>query len=291
MQFLQLVISGIAQGCIYGLIALGFVLIYKATETVSFAQGDLMMLGAFAGLAGMTMLGFPFWLAVISAIGAMALLGLVTERLVIRPILGQPAFSIVMLTIGLGYVGRGLITMIPGIGTETHTLPVPYKDQSWTLGGLVVSMEQTAVIVVTAVLCAALYALFKYSKLGLAMQASSQNQLAAYYMGSPVKRLNGLVWALAAAVAAIAGLLLAPITFVHANMGFIGLKAFPAAVVGGFGSLPGAIVGGLVIGIVESLSGFYLPEGFKDIAAYIVVLIMLMVKPNGLFGEKLRKKV
>ena len=291
MQFLQLVISGIAQGCIYGLIALGFVLIYKATETVSFAQGDLMMLGAFAGLAGMTMLGFPFWLAVISAIGAMALLGLVTERLVIRPILGQPAFSIGMLTIGLGYVGRGLITMIPGIGTETHTLPVPYKDQSWTLGGLVVSMEQTAVIVVTAVLCAALYALFKYSKLGLAMQASSQNQLAAYYMGIPVKRLNGLVWALAAAVAAIAGLLLAPITFVHANMGFIGLKAFPAAVVGGFGSLPGAIVGGLVIGIVESLSGFYLPEGFKDIAAYIVVLIMLMVKPNGLFGEKLRKKV
>ncbi|MBP9523638.1 MAG: branched-chain amino acid ABC transporter permease [Ottowia sp.] len=291
MQFLQLVISGIAQGCIYGLIALGFVLIYKATETVSFAQGDLMMLGAFAGLAGMTMLGFPFWLAVISAIGAMALLGLVTERLVIRPILGQPAFSIVMLTIGLGYVGRGLITMIPGIGTETHTLPVPYKDQAWTLGGLVVSMEQTAVIVVTAVLCAALYALFKYSKLGLAMQASSQNQLAAYYMGIPVKRLNGLVWALAAAVAAIAGLLLAPITFVHANMGFIGLKAFPAAVVGGFGSLPGAIVGGLVIGIVESLSGFYLPEGFKDIAAYIVVLIMLMVKPNGLFGEKLRKKV
>lgn len=291
MQFLQLVISGVAQGCIYGLIALGFVLIYKATETVSFAQGDLMMLGAFAGLAGMTMLGFPFWLAVISAIGAMALLGLVTERLVIRPILGQPAFSIVMLTIGLGYVGRGLITMIPGIGTETHTLPVPYKDQSWTLGGLIVSMEQTAVIVVTAVLCAALYALFKYSKLGLAMQASSQNQLAAYYMGIPVKRLNGLVWALAAAVAAIAGLLLAPITFVHANMGFIGLKAFPAAVVGGFGSLPGAIVGGLVIGIVESLAGFYLPEGFKDIAAYIVVLIMLMVKPNGLFGEKLRKKV
>lgn len=291
MQFLQLVISGIAQGCIYGLIALGFVLIYKATETVSFAQGDLMMLGAFAGLAGMTMLGFPFWLAVISAIGAMALLGLVTERLVIRPILGQPAFSIVMLTIGLGYVGRGLITIIPGIGTETHTLPVPYKDQAWTLGGLIVSMEQTAVIVVTAVLCAALYALFKYSKLGLAMQASSQNQLAAYYMGIPVKRLNGLVWALAAAVAAIAGLLLAPITFVHANMGFIGLKAFPAAVVGGFGSLPGAIVGGLVIGIVESLAGFYLPEGFKDIAAYIVVLIMLMVKPNGLFGEKLRKKV
>jgi branched-chain amino acid transport system permease protein len=170
-------------------------------------------------------------------------------------------------------------------------LAVPYKDQLWQAGGLIIPMEQLVVMVLTALLCAALFALFRYTKLGIAMQASSQNQLAAYYMGIPVKRLNGLVWALAAVVAAIAGLLLAPITFVHANMGFIGLKAFPAAVVGGFTSLPGAIVGGIIIGVVESLSGFYLPEGFKDIAAYVVVLIMLMVKPNGLFGERLRKKV
>jgi branched-chain amino acid transport system permease protein len=291
VQFVQLVISGISQGCIYGLIALGFVLIYKATETVSFAQGELMMLGAFGGLASMTFLGFPSWLAVLCSIGAMALFGMLVERIVIRPILGQPAFSIVMLTIGIGYVARGLITMIPGIGTETHTLPVPYKDQVWNAGGLVLNAEQMVVIGATSVLCLLLFAVFKYSKMGIAMQASSQNQLAAYYMGIPVKRLNGMVWALAAAVAAVAGLLLSPITFVHANMGFIGLKAFPAAVVGGFGSLPGAIVGGLIIGIVESLSGFYLPDGFKDTAAYIVVLVMLMVKPNGLFGEKLRKKV
>jgi branched-chain amino acid transport system permease protein len=296
--FLQLVISGIAQGCIYGLIALGFVLIYKATETVSFAQGELMMLGAFGGLVGMTLLGFPYWLAVVCAIAAMALFGLLLERVVIRPILGQPAFSVVMLTIGIGYVARGAITMLPGIGTDTQALPVPYKDEIWKIGGnefgvgaLVLNVEHMAVIGATAVLCALLYALFRYSKLGVAMQAASQNQLAAYYMGIPVQRLNGLAWGLAAAVSAIAGLLLAPITFVHANMGFIGLKAFPAAVVGGFGSLPGAIVGGLVIGIVESLSGFYLPDGFKDTAAYIVVLVMLMVKPNGLFGEKLRKKV
>ena len=291
LQVLQIIISGVAQGCIYGLIALGFVLIYKATETVSFAQGELMMLGAFGGLACMTVLGFPFWLAVPSAVVAMAIIGVLIERVVIRPILGQPAFSIVMLTIGIGYVARGVITMIPNIGTDTHTLPVPYKDQIWKLGGLVLNVEQMAVIAVTAVLSGLLYVLFKYSKLGVAMQASSQNQLAAYYMGIPVKRLNGLVWGLASAVAAIAGLLLAPITFVHANMGFIGLKAFPAAVVGGFGSLPGAIVGGVIIGVVESLSGFFMPEGFKDIAAYVVVLIMLMVKPNGLFGEKLRKKV
>jgi branched-chain amino acid transport system permease protein len=291
VQFIQLVISGIAQGCIYGLIALGFVLIYKATETVSFAQGELMMLGAFFGLAAMSLLGFPFWLAVVAAILAMGAFGLLLETVVIRPILGQPAFSIVMLTIGIGYVARGLITMIPNIGTETHTLAVPYKDEIWNAGGLVLNVEQMAVIAATAVLCAVLYTVFKYSKIGIAMQASSQNQLAAYYMGIPVKRLNSLVWGLSAAVAAIAGLLLAPITFVHANMGFIGLKAFPAAVVGGFGSLPGAIVGGLIIGVVESLSGFYLPAGFKDTAAYIVVLVMLMVKPNGLFGEKLRKKV
>ena len=291
MQFLQLVISGIAQGCIYGLIALGFVLIYKATETVSFAQGELMMLGAFCGLAAMTMLGLPYWLSVLGSIAGMALFGVLLERLILRPILGQPAFSIVMLTIGIGYVIRGLITMIPNIGTETHTLPVPYKDQIWNLAGLVLNVEQMVVIAVTALLCALLYLLFRYSKLGIAMQAASQNQLAAYYMGIPVKQLNGIAWGLASAVAAIAGLLLAPITFVHANMGFIGLKAFPAAVVGGFGSLPGAIVGGLLIGIVESLSGFYLPDGFKDTAAYILVLVMLVVKPNGLFGEKLRKKV
>ena len=291
MQLLQLLIGGVAQGCIYGLIALGFVLIYKATETVSFAQGDLMMVGAFGGLLTMTLLGFPFWVSVLAAVIGMGLFGVLLERMVIRPILGQPAFSIVMLTIGVGYVLRGVITMIPNIGTDTHSLAVPYAGEVLNMGGLVLAAEQLVIIGVTAVLCGGLFAMFKYSKLGIAMQASSQNQLAAYYMGIPVKRLNGLVWGLAAGVAAIAGLLLAPITFVHANMGFIGLKAFPAAVVGGFGSLPGAIVGGLIIGTVEALAGFYLPEGFKDIAPYIVVLIMLVLKPNGLFGEKLRKKV
>ena len=291
IQFFQMTLSGISQGCIYGLIALGFVLIYKATETVSFAQGDLMMMGAFGGLAAMTWLGFPYWLSILSTVAAMALFGMLLERIVIRPILGQPAFSVVMLTIGIGYVVRGLITMLPNIGTETHVLPVPYKDEIWKVAGLVINVEQVAVIGATAILCVLLFALFRYSKLGIAMQAASQNQLAAYYMGIPVRQLNGIAWGLAAGVAAIAGLLLAPITFVHANMGLIGLKAFPAAVVGGFGSLPGAIVGGLAIGIIESLSGFYLPDGFKDIAAYVVVLLMLVVKPNGLFGEQLRKKV
>ncbi|MBU3650203.1 MAG: branched-chain amino acid ABC transporter permease [Limnohabitans sp.] len=291
MQELQVLLSGVAQGCIYGLIALGFVLIYKATETVSFAQGELMMLGAFCGLGCVTYLGWPFAMGVIAAMAAMALVGWLIERAVISPVLGQPAFAIVMLTIGIGYVARGAITMIPDVGTDTHTMAVPYKDVNLQWGALVLSASQAVVIAATALLCALLYLLFKHTRVGVAMQAASQNQLAAYYMGIPVKRLNSLVWALAAVVATLAGLLLAPITFVHANMGFIGLKAFPAAVVGGFGSLPGAIVGGLIIGAVEAFAGFYLPEGFKDIAAYVVVLLMLVIKPNGLFGENLRKKV
>jgi branched-chain amino acid transport system permease protein len=225
------------------------------------------------------------------AIGAMAALGVLLERVAIRPILGQPQFTIVMLTIGLGYMARGLMSMAPSYGTETHTLPAPYKGQVWNFGALVLSVEQVVVIVITVVLCTLLFLMFRFSRVGIAMQAASQNQLAAYYMGIPVQRLNGLVWGLSAAVATIAGLLLAPFTFVHVNMGLIGLKAFPAAVVGGFGSLPGAIVGGLIIGVIEAMAGLYLPEGFKDIAAYVVVLVMLVLKPNGLFGGSARKKV
>ena len=291
MQALQVLISGISQGCIYGLIALGFVLIYKATETVNFAQGELMMLGAFLGLTDTAGMGLSYWAAVPCALAGMALVGLLIERATLRPILGQPAFSVVMVTIGLGYVARGAVTMVPFWGTETHMLPAPFRGEIIRAGELVIGMEHVVIIAATMLLCAVLFLFFRFSRIGIAMQAASQNQLAAYYMGIPVRRLNGFIWAISAAVAALAGVLLAPITFVHVNMGFIGLKAFPAAVVGGFGSLPGAIVGGLVIGVVESLAGVYLPEGFKDVAAYVVVLAMLMVKPTGLFGESGRKKV
>jgi branched-chain amino acid transport system permease protein len=297
LQFLQLVASGIAQGCIYGLIALGFVLIYKATEAVSFAQGDLMMLGGFIGLASTVVMGLPFWLGFLLTLFAMMLVGMLLERTMLRPLLGQPAFTVVMVTIGIGYLARGLVTMIPFWGTETHVLPVPYRDRIVRLGGegdaggLVLPVEHLVIIAVTLVLIVLLYLLFQYTKIGIAMRATSQNQLAAFYMGIPVRRINMLVWGISAAVSACAGLLLAPITFVHANMGFVGLKAFPAAVVGGFGSIPGALVGGLIIGVVETLAGFYLPEGFKDVAAYVVVLLMLAIKPTGLFGENLNKRV
>lgn len=288
---LQVVLSGIASGCIYGLLALGFVLIYKATETVSFAQGDLMMVGAFVALLLINAWTLPLWLALLLTIASMGVVGWLLDRLVIRPVLGQPAFSIVMLTLGIGYLVRGLITMLPGVGTDTSALQLPYVGQTIALGSAVLAVEQLVVIGVTLLLSGLLYALFRFTRVGVAMQAASQNQLAAYYMGIPVRRLNGYVWALAAGVAGLAAVLLAPITFVHANMGFIGLKAFPAAVVGGFGSLPGAIVGGLVIGVVEALAGFFLPEGAKDVTPYVLLLVVLALMPHGLFGERLAKKV
>jgi branched-chain amino acid transport system permease protein len=290
-QLLQLSVAGVAQGCVYALVALGFVLIYKATETVNFAQGDLMMLGAFFALTSGTIMGWPYWATILFAVAGMAVVGMLLERLVLRPVLGQPAFTVVMITIGVGYVLRGVVTMMPGWGTDTYTLPTPFSEGVLKFGGVIFAVQQLAVIGMTSALCAVLYVFFRYARLGVAMQATSQNQLAAAYMGIPVRRVNMLVWGLSAGVAAFAGILLAPATFVHSNMGFIGLKAFPAAVVGGFGSVPGAIVGGLIIGMVEAFSGFYLPEGFKDVAAYVVVLVVLLIKPSGIFGETARKKV
>lgn len=291
MEILQLTIAGVAIGCIYALIALGFVLIYKATEVVNFAQGDVMMLGGFVAFTFASMWKLPFWLAVPFAIAVLAVTGAFFDRVLLRPIIGQPTFAAVMVTLALGMVIRGVASMVPGWGTDTYALKAPYSDGVIRTGGVAISTDHIAIIVLTAAVCAVLYVFFKRTRIGIAMQAASQNQLAANYMGIPVRKINTLIWAISSGVAAFAAILLAPITFVHTNMGYIGLKAFPAAVVGGFGSIPGAIVGGLIIGLVESFSGFYLPEGFKDVAAYIVVLLVLMIRPSGIFAEMRRKKV
>ncbi len=283
-ELAQLVLSGIATGCVYALIALGFVLVYKATGTVNFAQGELMMLGAFCALA-LAQAGLSYWSALAGAIALMALAGAAIERVVLRAVLGRPQFAIVMLTLGIGLMARGLAAMVPAWAAQTHTLASPFAGERLRLAGLVVPAEQVLIIATTAALCALLYLFFHRTRLGLALRAASQNQLGACYAGVPLARMHSLVWALSAGLAAAAGVLLAPITFVHVNMGLIGLKAFPAAVIGGFGSLPGALAGGLVIGVVESLAGFYLPEGAKDVAAYVAVLLVLMVRPSGLFGE------
>ena len=289
LDFIQQLVGGVALGCVYGLIALGFVLIYKATEVVNFAQGDLMMLGGFFAFTFITQLGMNYWVGLPLTVLAMAAFGALVERVVVRPILGYPQFSIVMVTIGLGFLLRSVAGMI--WGTDDLQIETPFSGGVARLGALVLGEDKLSVIVATILLCLALWIYFNKTRMGVAMQATSQNMLGAYYMGIPVKRAFSLIWAISAAVAGFAGVLLAPIAFIHTNVGFLGLKAFPAAVLGGFGSIPGALAGGIVIGVVETLSGFYLPEGFKDVAAYILLLVVLLVRPEGLFGLNLHKKV
>jgi branched-chain amino acid transport system permease protein len=289
--FLQATISGISIGCVYALVALGFVLIYKATEVVNFAQGELMMVGAFFAYTLVDLGGVPFVPGVLLALLATALFGAFINHLLLRPLIGSPAFTIVLATVAVSTLLRAIVAMIPGWGAATHRLSNPLAGKVVTVGGVVVSAEHLMVIAVTLVLVALLYLFFSRARLGIALQATSQNQLAAGYAGINVRRMFGLIWGISAAVAALAGVLLAPSAFVHVNMGYIGLKAFPAAVLGGFGSLPGAVIGGLVIGVIEELAGLYLPEGFKNVAAYVALLAVLMVRPQGLFGISRRVRV
>ena len=289
VQNLQLAVNGLAVGCIYGLVALGFVLIYKATEVVNFAQGDLLMLGAFVAFTFITLLGLDYWIGLALAIVIMAAFGALLDAVVLRRIIGQPQFSMVMLTIGLGFLFRSFASM--AWGAETYSIATPFSAKVVTVGGVVLAAEYLAIIVGTVLLCAVLYGFFTHTRLGIAMQAASQNQLAAYYMGIPVKLIYSLIWTISAAVAAIAGVLLAPISLIDVNMGLIGLKSFAAAVLGGFGSIPGALVGGLAIGLVELFAGVYLEQGFKDIAPFAVLLAVLVFRPQGLFGALGRKKV
>ena len=286
---LQLLLNGLAVGCIYGLVALGFVLIYKTTELVNFAQGDLMMLGAFTCYMFVVWYGIGYWVAFALAVVTLAVFGALLDRVILRRVIGQPQFTVVMLTIGLGAIFRSFASMT--WGSEIYTLPTPFSAQQTMIWGVSVSHEYISVIVGTMILCAVLYAFFTRTRLGVAMQATSQNQLAAYYMGIPVKFVFSLIWAISAGVATIAGVLLAPISLIDVNLGFIGVKAFAAAVLGGVGSIPGALVGGVTIGLIEMFSGAYLPLGFKDVAAYAVLLIVLVVRPQGMFGTVGRKRV
>ncbi len=282
LDFVQQLVSGVALGCVYGLIALGFVLVYKATEVVNFAQGDLMMLGGFFAFTFIGMMGLNYWIGFAGAVAAMALFGMLAERIVVRPILGYPQFSIIMATIGLGYFLRSIAGMI--WGTDDFKIETPFSQGVLRIGSLVLAHDKLSVIAATVILCALLWLFFNKTTLGTAMRASSENMLAAYYMGIPVKRVVSIVWAISAAVATCAGVLLAPITFIHSNVGLVlGLKAFPAA--------PGAVVGGVLIGVIESMAGFYLAEGWKDVAPYLVLLAVLLLKPEGLFGLHARKKV
>ncbi len=291
MDLMQLAVSGLANGSVYGLIALGFVLIYKATEAVNFAQGDFMMLGAFITiwLVNPQFLGIDFWIAVPLAISMMAVLGYLLDLFLIRKMFGQPQIAVVILTIALGFIIRFVVGAI--WKHEPQLLETPFAGLEIRFGDLVLGFEEVAVIIVTLLLTLFLFLFFRKSKLGRAMQAASQNQLAAYYVGIPVKRIQSLVWALAGAVAAVAGILFASKGSVDPSTGLLGIKAFAAAVIGGFGSLPGALIGGLIIGLIEPFAAYALPAGYSQIAPYAVMLLVLIFRPAGIFSQMQKKKV
>lgn len=291
METAQLLLGGVAGGCVYGLVALGFVLIYKATESVNFAQGDMMMLGAFITLqfVNTAYWNMPFWLGMLFATIVMAGIGYLMEATIIRRLFGQPQFAVVILTIAVGFVLRFLAGFI--WGHEPLSLETPFAGSSFEYAGLVIGYGDAFVIASTLVLTSILYLFFSRTRLGMAMQASSQNQLAAYYMGVPVKRINGLVWALSGGISTIAGVLFAARGTIDPNLGLLGIKAFAAAVIGGFGSLPGALAGGLIVGLVEQFAGRYAAAGYSQIAPYAIMLLVLVLRPNGLFAQIQSKKV
>jgi len=257
-MLMQQIVSGLAMGSIYALVAVGFVLIYKATEVINFAQGEFMMVGAFIAFTCINFFHIPFLIAILITLTFMFVFGYVLERIVIRPLVGEAAIAIVLATIGLGIFIRSVAGMIWSY--DTFQFQAGITDYPVRIASLSLSSVHLWIIGITLVLVTFLYFFFSRTKMGISMEATAQNQLAAFLMGIGVKSVFSRIWAISAVVAAVGGILLTPIHFLNYNMGFIGLRAFPAAVLGGFSSIPGAILGGVIIGVSEALAGVYLPS-------------------------------
>ena len=288
-QILQLAINGMAIGAIYALVALGLVLTYKATEVLNFAHGDVLMASAFVGWGLIVGLGWPFWLAAPATVALAALLSWFIDARIMRVIVGQPQFAGVMLTIAIAFMLRGLVSML--FGPQSRTYPTPWTGQATRLGGAMVSDLSLLIMAAALVITLLLFLFLTRTALGVAIQAASQNQLAAYLSGIRVKRVTSLVWAISGGIAAVCGLLLAPTALVDIGLWIVVLKALAAAVLGGFGSVPGAIVGGLLLGVIEQFAGVFLPDGFKDAMAYLVLIGVLILWPRGLLGEAHGRRV
>ena len=288
-QVLQLAINGVAIGAIYALVALGLVLTYKATEVLNFAHGDVLMASSFVGWGLIVALGWPFWLAALCTVLSAAAFSWFIDARVMRLIAGQPQFAGVMLTIAIAFMVRGLVSM--AFGPQSRTFPTPWTGHKTEFAGMVVSDLSLLIVAVALVITLVLFWFLKKTSLGVAIQAASQNQLAAYLSGIRVKRVTSLVWAISGAIAAVCGLLLAPAALVDIGLWIVVLKALAAVVLGGFGSVPGAIVGGLLLGLIEQFAGVYLPDGFKDAMAYLVLIGVLILWPRGLLGEAHGRRV
>jgi len=288
-QLIQLALNGIAIGSIYALVALGLVLTYKATEVLNFAHGDVLMASSFVGWGLIVGLGWPFWLAALGTVLLASALSWLLDARVMRLIVGQPQFAGVMLTIAIAFMLRGLVSMF--FGPDSRTFPTPWTGQKTQAGALVINNLSLVIVGASMVITLILFWFLKKTQLGTSIQAASQNQLAAYLSGIRVKRITSMVWAISGGIAAICGLLLAPIALVDIGLWIVVLKALAALVLGGFGSVPGAILGGLLLGVIEQFSGVYLPDGFKDAMAYLVLIGVLILWPRGLLGEAHGRRV
>ena len=286
--FLQLLVQGLAVGSVYSLVALGFVLIYKASGVINFAQGELLMLGAYFCLAFLVQAKLPLWVALALTIVVMALVALIVERLVLRPLIGEPVISIIMATIGLALVFKAATAA--AWGTQLRSFPAIFPDMPVKLGQVIISQVYIWTFCTAMLLMLAFALFFKFTRLGIAMRATANSHQVALSMGISVKSIFALSWAISAVVSAIGGVLIGSINGVNITFSDFGLKVFPAVILGGLDSIPGAVIGGLVVGILENLSGGYLSRyfggGVKEVAPFVFLVIILMVKPYGLFGTK-----
>lgn len=286
-DFFQLLLIGLSQGCGYALVAIGFVFIYRATEVVNFAHGEIMMIGAFVVLTFAEFWGLGFWLGAALGLLAMAIMGYLLDMVVMRRMIGESQASIFILTVAIGLMLKAAAGMIWGYSPQI--MHSPFHGQL-SVGGIVLGKDRLAIVVGTLIVCVLLWAFFSKTRVGLAMQAASQNQLAAYYSRVPVRRLVSVIWAIAAMVAALAGVLMAPITQIDNDMSIFGIKAIAGAVVGGFGSIPGALIGCLIIGVSEPFLDYFYPP-LKGVYAYVILLVVLFLRPEGLIPQTYQKKV
>jgi branched-chain amino acid transport system permease protein len=289
-QFLSLLINGLSLGAVYALIALGFVIIFKASEVVSFMHGSLILLGAYLVARYQESLGF--WPAALLGIGGTVLAALLTERLLIRQLRGAPVISLAILTIGVDII---LLTELTRrIGSDILNVGQPWGGDTLRLGGVGITTNRALAVLVAVVLMATFFAAFKFSGWGVAMRAAAEDSEAAALMGIRLSRVSMIAWVVAGVLAAVAGLFLtgSPTPGVTPGVAAVALRAFPAAILGGLDSTGGAVVGGLVVGLAESFAAGYqdqiafMGRGFGDVVPYVVMVMVLLVRPSGLFGTR-----
>jgi branched-chain amino acid transport system permease protein len=282
-----LLASGISTGALYSLVAVGLVLVFRTTGHINFSHGELYMMGGFFAYSAHVLLGWPYVASVAAALVAAFALGLLTDRLIYRPLLHQPGLSIVFATVGLSFLLKGIGRVFWGGQGDYVTFPPVLAAQPVLVAGTPVFPQQLLNLAVVMVCMVFIALFFRYTIAGKAMQATCESLRAAYLVGIRAERVYMYTWAASAIFAALAGCLAAPLTLLSPDIGGpLLLKAFAATVLGGLGSISGAIAGGLLIGVIESLAGGYVATGVQDVSAFVVIMIVLVVKPHGLFGAR-----